>query len=73
MVLIKEDIPGNLLCIEKALVKSISIEPNFFEKRWLLCCAYNTKRMLIKSLISSFGNHVDLLILTDFNTEVNQT
>ena len=72
MVLIKT-FPDNLLRIEKALVKSISIEPNFFEKRWLLCCAYNTKRMLIKSLISSFGNHVDLLILTDFNTEVNQT
>ena len=73
MVFVKEDIPENFLCIEKASGKVISVEPNFCGKWCVLCCAYNPKRILTKSWHLISGNHEDLLILRDYKIGVNQT
>ena len=66
MVIIKEDIPGNCMCFEKASVKVISIGPTLCQKRCLLWCAYNPKIMLIKSLNVISRTREGFSILRDF-------
>jgi hypothetical protein len=79
MLYVREDIPVKLLFTEVLPIESFYVEINLRKKKWLLCCCYNPNKNLFSSFCSAISKSLDLytsgyenlLLLGDFNIEVN--
>ena len=52
MLLVRQDIPSNLLTIEEKPIESFYAELNFRHSKWLVNCSYNPHK-------NNIGNHLD--------------
>ena len=79
MVFLKEDIPSQILSLNKS-IESLVTELNFHKKNWLLCCSYNPNKNNISNHLDLLRRSLDLysaeyehfIIVGDFNIEVTQ-
>ena len=49
MVFVREDIPSQVLSLNKS-IESLFTELNFCKRKWLLCCTYNLNRYISNHL-----------------------
>ena len=81
MVFVREDIPSKLISKETLDIEGIFIELNFRKKKWLLSCSYNPNRNTITDHLEILRRNLDLysahyenlIIIGDFNTDINQS
>ena len=80
MLYIREDIPCNLIKVDKNTTESFFVEIILRKKKWLLNCSYNPKRNKIQNHLTILSSELDLyskkyenfLVLGDFNAEVEE-
>ena len=58
---IREDIPSKLI-LTKMTIERCSVEINLRKKRWLLCCSYTPKKLLISEHLNESDKKLDLLL-----------
>ena len=81
IVFVREDIPSKLISLEKLDIEGIFVELNFRKKKWLLSCSYNSNKSAIEDHLNALRRNLDLysahyenmIIIGDFNTDVNQS
>ena len=81
MVFVREDIPSKLISKETLDIEGIFIELNFRKKKWLLSCSYNPNKNTITDHLEILRRNLDLysahyenlIIIGDFNTDINQS
>ena len=81
MVFVREDIPSKLISKETLDIVGIFIELNFRKKKWLLSCSYNPSKNTITDHLGILRRNLDLysahyenlIIIGDFNTDLNQS
>ena len=81
MVFVREDIPSKLISKETLDIEGIFIELNFRKKKWLLSCSYNPNKntitdhpeILRRNLDLYSAHYENLIIIGDFNTDINQS
>ena len=79
MLFVREDIPSNLVEAEVKPIEGFYIELNLRNHKWLLNCSYNPHKNNIENhlqalsdfLYSQSSTHEKVLILGDFNVEVD--
>ena len=75
ILLVKEDIPSNLLTIEEKTTESFCVELNLRNSKWLVNCSYNPHKNSIENHLDRISKSLDLLssdyekmiFLGDFN------
>ena len=80
-VFVREDIPSKLISKETLDIEGIFIELNFPKKKWLLSCSYNPNKNTITDHLEILRRNLDLysahyenlIIIGDFNTDINQS
>ena len=78
---IREDIPSRLLSTEISPIEGFFVELSLRNKKWLICCSYNPRKVLIADHLSALGKTTDvytskydnLLFLGDFNAGMEDT
>ena len=81
MVFVREDIPCKLISKETVDIEGIFIELNFRKKKWLLSCSYNPNKSTITDHLEILKRNLDLysahyenlIIIGDFNTDINES
>ena len=79
MLLVREDIPSNLVEAEAKPIEGFYIELNLRNDNWLLNCSYNPYKNNIGNHLKALSDFLDshpstyekVLILGDFNVEVD--
>ena len=79
MVFVIEDIPSELISKETLSIEGVFIELNFRKKKWLLSCFYNPNsntitdhlEILRRNLNLSSAQYLNLILIGDFNTDIN--
>ena len=77
---LREDIPSNLLATDKKPTKSLCVELNIRNEKYLINCSYNSHKIMIKNHLATLSNFLDLhsskykkmLILEDFNVGIDE-
>ena len=80
MLYIREDIPSNLLARDKEPIKSLYVELNLRNEKYLINCCYNPHKNMIKNHLATLSNFLGLnsskykkmLILGDFNLGIDE-
>ena len=80
MLYLREDIPSNLLATDKKPTKSLCVELNIRNEKYLINCSYNPHKIMIKNHLATLSNFLDLhsskykkmLILGDFNVGTDE-
>ena len=75
MLLVKEDIPSNLLIIDEKPIESFHVALNLHNSKWLVNCSYNPHKNSIDNHLDRINESLDLLssdyekmiFLEDFN------
>ena len=81
MVFVREDIPSKLISKEILDIEGIFIELNLRKKKWLLSCSFNPNKNTITDHLEILRRNLDLhsahyenlIIIGDFNTDINQS
>ena len=60
MLYIREDIPLNLLAINKEPIDSLYVELNLQNEKCLINVSYNTHKTMIKNHLAALSNFLDL-------------
>ena len=60
MLYISEDIPSNLLALDKELIESLYVELNLRNEKYLINCSYNPHKIMIKNHLATLSNFLDL-------------
>ena len=60
MLDIRENIPSNLLAINKESIESLYVELNLQNKKYLLNCSYNFHKTMIKNHLATLNIFLDL-------------
>ena len=80
MLSVREDIPSNLVEAEAKPIECFYVELNLRNGKWLLICSYSPNKNNIGSHFKELSDYLDshtstyekVLILCDFNVEVNE-
>ena len=79
MIFVIEDIPSEVISKETLSIEGVFIELNFRKKKWLLSCFYNPNsntitdhlEILRRNLNLSSAQYLNLILIEDFNTDIN--
>ena len=77
----REDIPSKFLRVEMSPTEGFYVEINLRNKKWLLCCSYNSNKNNVqfhlqsrtKSLALYSSNYENLILLGDFNVSIDNS
>ena len=80
MLYVREDIPLNLLEIDKEPIDNLYVELYLLNEKYLINCSYNPHKTMIKIHLETLSNFLDLysskykkmLIFGDFNVGVDE-
>ena len=79
LLYVREDIPLNLITVDISPIESFYVELNLWNNKRLINCSYNPHKSLIgnrldavsKTLDLNFSAYGEIILLGDFNTEIN--
>ena len=80
LLYVREDIPSNLIKVNVSPIESFYVELNLRNTKWLINCSYKPHKSLIGSHLDAVSKTLDLhsstydkvMLLTDFNTEIDE-
>ena len=79
LVFVREDIAVKFLSSEEKPIETFFFEPNFYIKKWLVCCSYNANKSNISKHLDTLRKNSDLysahyentILIGDFNVSID--
>ena len=79
LAFVREDITVKFLSSEEKPIETFFFEPNFYIKKWLVCCSYNANKSNISKHLDTLRKNSDLysahyentILIGDFNVSID--